>query len=166
MLTILFGDYKKKIKNHRKKGVFLFLLGSLFIFGGVYVYFQKEKEQCDAFVRFDEIVLCVEIADTEQEKARGLSFRKDLEKNTGMLFIFDEGTSPYMWMKDMEFALDFIWMNSGGVVVDIDENITPNTYPQTVSAPVATPFVLEVSAGVVKEYGIEKNMKMIFLEEE
>lgn len=164
MFTSLFGEYKKKMREYRKKITFLFIFGSLFIFVGGYTYIQKEKEQCEAFVRFEETLLCVEIADTEQEKARGLSFRKGLEKNRGMLFIFDENTFPQMWMKDMKFALDFIWMDSEGVVIDIDENVTPDTYPQTVNAPTATPFVLEVSAGVVKEYGIEKNMKMIISE--
>lgn len=165
MLTSLFEYYKKRIRDHKKKITFLFIFGSLFIFVGGYTYIQKEKERCEAFVRFEEAFLCVEIADTEQKKARGLSFRKGLEKNGGMLFIFDENTFPRMWMKDMKFALDFIWMDSEGVVIDIDENVTPDTYPQTVNAPTATPFVLEVSTGFVKEYGIEKNIKMIISEE-
>ncbi|NCU41768.1 MAG: DUF192 domain-containing protein [Candidatus Moranbacteria bacterium] len=157
MFTILFEKYKKKIS-------FFLLFGSIFIFVGIYGFFRKEKDLCEVFILFEENVLCVEIADTEEKKSQGLSFRKGLEKNTGMLFVFDEETFPQMWMKDMNFALDFIWMNSEGVVVDIDENVAPDTYPKIIDAPVATPFVLEVPAGFVRDHGIEKNMKMILLE--
>lgn len=164
MFTLLLKDYKKNIREHKKKIILFFLFGSIFLFVGIYGFFQKEKEQCEASIRFEENILCVEIADTERKKSQGLSFRKELEKDMGMLFIFEEKAFPKMWMKDMNFALDFIWMNSEGVVVDIDENVTPDTYPKIIDAPVATPFVLEVSAGFVKEHSIEKNMQMIISE--
>lgn len=100
----------------------------------------------------------VEIADTEAKRSQGLSGRKLLSENQGMLFVFPyTGIYPF-WMKDMHFPLDFVWI-SQKKVVDITENV-PNPKTPTDQLPLYTPkepvdMVLEVNAGFIKKNNIK-----------
>lgn len=94
----------------------------------------------------------VEIADTDEERAKGLSGRGNLAENTGMLFVFSPpDASPIFWMKDTIIPLDIIWINDGKVV-KIDANVQPpkeGTPDSQLTKYAASPvdYVLEVPAG-------------------
>lgn len=76
-------------------------------------------------VKIGNIIISVEEATTESEREKGLSGRSSLDKNSGMLFIFDKkGVNPGFWMKGMLIPLDIIWI-SDNKVVKIDKNIQP-----------------------------------------
>ena len=100
-------------------------------------------------------VVLAEIADEPKERAQGLSGRKSLSPGQGMLFLFEQPDRPGFWMKEMNFALDFIWIFNGRVA-EISENIAP---PSSGRQPI--PFypdqpidaVLEVPAGYAKSQG-------------
>src|SRR3989344_4302445 len=54
----------------------------------------------------------IEIGDEEAERAQGLSGRKSLAENEGMLFVFGgKDVKPAFWMKDMLMPIDIIWIN-------------------------------------------------------
>jgi len=92
----------------------------------------------------------VEIAATPEARAQGLSGRLRLAPNQGMIFHFPDDGKQCMWMKDMHFPLDIIWLNSVNWVVHIEENVTPETYPKQFCAPEANAhYVLELPAGQV-----------------
>jgi hypothetical protein len=61
----------------------------------------------------------IEIARNSSQKATGLSNRKDLCSNCGMIFIFNKDGALPFWMKDTLIPLDMIWINSQGRVTDI-----------------------------------------------
>lgn len=94
----------------------------------------------------------VEIAQSDEQKAAGLSNRPNLAPNAGMLFVFNPPSRPDFWMKDMRFNLDFIWI-SNGQVVDITHNVPAPKAGTTVDdLPKYVPnqnvdYVLEISAG-------------------
>lgn len=44
--------------------------------------------------------ITVEIAQTSEEKAKGLMYRKELSNDTGMLFVFDYQQKLSFWMKN------------------------------------------------------------------
>lgn len=94
------------------------------------------------------------IADNPVTQARGLSFIAELPEMTGMLFVFSEKYIPKFWMKDMRFGLDMIWLDEVGTVVDIHQNIMPDTYPETFSPIEPAQAVIEVTAGTVDTLGI------------
>ncbi len=94
-----------------------------------------------------DLAVSVEVADTDAELIRGLSGSDPLPENTGMLFIFPEDGYPAIWMKDMRFAIDIIWINSEGAIVSIAPGVTPDTYPQTFKPAQTARYVLEVNAG-------------------
>lgn len=90
--------------------------------------------------------LAVEIADTPSERARGLSGRESLKEGEGMLFVFDEPSRVGFWMKDMNFAIDIIWIDAQGRVVGVEKGVKPESYPDTLIPPEEVKYVLEVPA--------------------
>jgi len=95
----------------------------------------------------------VEIADDPAERAKGLMFRESLERDKGMLFIFEEtGIYPF-WMKNTFISLDIIWLDSSGEVVFIKENAMPCLEEpcESFNPSVEARYVLEFSSGFVEE---------------
>jgi uncharacterized membrane protein (UPF0127 family) len=132
------------------------LLGANFInFANTPNYVLK-KQKPKATIGKTEVF--VDTARTSSEKEKGLSGKKSLQENEGMLFIWDESTTPGFWMKDMNFAIDIIWIREERIV-GIEENVQPEPgkkdneltryYP---SEPIT--HVLEVKAGFSKVYNI------------
>lgn len=93
------------------------------------------------------------VADSENERKKGLSVKSSLSENEGMLFIFDKkDVTPSFWMKDVRFSIDIIWINDGKIV-QIDKNVQPPSLSiKDSDLPVYKPkepidYVLEVNAG-------------------
>ena len=108
----------------------------------------------------------VELARSVMEKSRGLSGRDPLGKDKGMLFIFATSSTQGFWMKDMQFAIDIIWI-SGGKVIGFEENAQPEPTKSVFTLPIyyspePADRVLEVPMGTVAEYGIENGDTVIF----
>ena len=53
----------------------------------------------------------IEIAKTTAELTRGLSGRPTLAENSGLFFIFPNSGIHGIWMKDMDFPIDIIWLD-------------------------------------------------------
>lgn len=103
----------------------------------------------------------VEIADTSQERERGLSGRKHLKENSGMLFLFEVPGHYSFWMKGMLIPLDFIWIKEKRVV-DLTQDVQPQDYqlPTTLSSRSEVDMVLEVKAGFIEKNNIEVGDKI------
>ncbi len=91
----------------------------------------------------------VELARTSAQIQKGLSGRKSLDTEHGMLFMFSKPSVYRFWMPDMHFPLDMIWLNEGRVV-DISHDVT-NTFdpakPVYYTPRRPAQYVLEVNAG-------------------
>jgi uncharacterized membrane protein (UPF0127 family) len=92
------------------------------------------------------------IVDTPEKQARGLSYIEGLPVDTGMLFIFPQAGNLSFWMKDMYFPIDILWLDQTFTIIDIHENIAPETYPETFSPAVPAQYVIEVPAGKAGEW--------------
>lgn len=93
-----------------------------------------------------DIPVRLEIAETPEARSRGLSGRATMPDNFGMLFVFDKPGFYAMWMKDMQFPLDILWLNQGGVIVDLKRNVPPESYPSTFTPKAPADYVLELPA--------------------
>lgn len=91
----------------------------------------------------------VTIADSPQEIVRGLSGIQSLGADEGMLFVFPEPTTPAFWMKDMRFAIDIIWLDENKNIIDIERNVSPDTYPKKFEPSRPVRYVLETNPGLV-----------------
>ena len=96
----------------------------------------------------------VEIADDEQERARGLMYREPLPDDRGMLFEFPDVAERGFWMRNTPSSLDIIYIGADGRIVSIARHTTP--YSET-SIPSYGPAkgVLELRAGRAEEIGAE-----------
>ena len=106
----------------------------------------------------------MEVVDTPETRAKGLSGRTNLEKGKGMLFKFDQDTVVSFWMKDMKFSIDIIWINDEKVA-KIDEKLPlpdEGKLPKRYASPEGVDFVLEVPAGYAAEVGIKTGDKVAF----
>lgn len=87
----------------------------------------------------------LEIANTEQERVRGLSGRESLCQNCALLFVFPQAEKWAFWMKDMRFSIDIIWL-AGDTIVGIEHNLSPSS--EGIFRPEgAADRVLEINAG-------------------
>jgi uncharacterized membrane protein (UPF0127 family) len=101
-------------------------------------------------------VYSVEIPRTEETRLRGLMFRADLPRRTGMLFVFEKTGRYGFWMKNCLIPLDLVWIDDAKRVVAI----LPETPPcKTDPCPiyqfdVPTRYVLEMPSGAAKREGL------------
>ena len=105
----------------------------------------------------------VELANTEEERRLGLSFRQYLGDYDGMLFVFGSDVSSPFWMKDMKMPLDIIFVDSNYFIVDIKEAQAPctSTYCPNIYSSTAFRYVLEVNSGFVEKNGITKDGSLV-----
>ncbi len=94
---------------------------------------------------------------TDEERIRGLSGTKSLPGNKAMLFVFPHNDTWGIWMKDMNFPIDILWVNSSNKVVHIVKDAQPSSYPDTVFEPSEDArYVIETISGTIEETGIKK----------
>ena len=89
-------------------------------------------------------------------------FRDSLDKNKGMLFIYQAHSKQSFWMKNTLIPLDIIWINKDKKVVFISENAQPCKWYSCYSIkPTAeAKYVLEVNSGVVQKIGLKTEDKL------
>jgi len=123
---------------------------SLLLIVGLFLAIRAVSQSPQALNRakLGEGELFLELARTSRETTKGLSDRKSLPADQGMLFIFDGYSPRSFWMKNMNFPLDIIWLNDK-VVTGIAVAVPPEgEWPQThYSSPGPANMVLEVNAG-------------------
>jgi uncharacterized membrane protein (UPF0127 family) len=120
------------------------------------VVFKKEGELNIKKSANDSIVarLNIEIADDEYQTQTGLMYRKSMEDDQAMLFIFEDEIERAFYMKNTQFALDIIFINSEKKVVNIQKNAKSLDLTSLPShGPVQ--YVLEVNAGLSDTWTLE-----------
>ena len=106
--------------------------------------------------------LTLGVADTSEERARGLSGRPCLPSHVGLLFLFPEDGVHGFWMKEMLFSIDIVWLNEKGTIVTIAERISPDTYPKVWYPEEKARAVVELSSGEVARLGLKKGDTLSF----
>lgn len=97
----------------------------------------------------------VEVVDDNKSREKGLSGRDNLPRNEGMLFVFDRSDYHGIWMKDMNFSIDIIWIGTNMQVVHLEKDVSPDTYPETFKPEQKARYVLEVPTNFIKSEGIK-----------
>ena len=157
----------------------LFIVGILYFIQQKYNLFEisfegkeNKQEESENFVPKVEIlneekasiIVEVEIANTNESRALGLSGRTNLGDYQGMLFIMDEQDLHSFWMKDMRIELDLLYINSQGIIVEIFENQKPclPTFCPTIQSQYESKYILEVIGGFAKVNRVEVGNEVIF----
>ena len=153
-----------------KKNIFLIIL----IIAIVSVFFIKQnffksnfKTESDInkiqYVKIAGKIIKVDLAVTAEEQKNGLSGRKELKENEGMLFVFNYINKHSFWMKDMNFPIDIIWIGDDLRVVFIKENALPESYPEAFIPDQDARYVLEVFPSFSEKNNLKVGQKVEFL---
>lgn len=102
----------------------------------------------------------VDIANTPETQAQGLSGRQALAKNQGMFFTFPDTAPRQFWMKEMHFPLDIVWIKDHTITaITADVPAPPPHTPlnELLKYPSPQPVnkVLELPAGTTATDGIK-----------
>ena len=105
------------------------------------------------------------LAKLDDARMKGLSGRKSLDENQGMLFVFDKKDKYPFWMKDMQFPIDIIYLDNETVVYLVEN--APAATGQAQALSIYKPDkdanrVLEVNAGKADEFSIKVGSKITF----
>lgn len=117
------------------------------------VGYAAELQPLEIVTRSGVQVFSVELAKTDEERATGLMYRKELADGRGMLFDFTPEQPVSMWMKNTFISLDMIFIGADGRVLRIAENTEPQS-TRIISSGGPAKGVLEVIAGTARKYGI------------
>jgi len=114
------------------------------------------------FLEIEGVKIKAEIAQSPEERKQGLSERENIEQNSGMFFVFENEGHHGIWMKDMNFPIDIIWIDESLNIVHIAESVSPETFPEVFSPPIPARYVLEVNAGLALENKFGVGSKVFF----
>jgi uncharacterized protein len=106
-----------------------------------------------------QVPLNVEIADTEPMRMKGLMDRKEMRRDSGMLFVFDREEKLNFWMKNTYIPLSIAYISKTGVINEIRDMKpldTSMTYPSAIPAR----YALEVNRGWFEENNITKGCRI------
>jgi uncharacterized membrane protein (UPF0127 family) len=95
----------------------------------------------------------VELATNEDERSRGLMFRKQLPDGHGMLFDFEQDRPVAFWMHNTYISLDMIFITADGHILRIAESTEPLS-DRLIPSGGPVRAVLEVIAGTARKVGI------------
>ena len=109
--------------------------------------------------------ICVEIADDDAERARGLMFRDALGRGQGMLFVFPDEQPRSFWMMNTRIPLDILYFDSERRLVSASQRTPPCRSSQRCpSYPSDGParYVLELDAGQASALGVQRGDELRF----
>ncbi len=101
----------------------------------------------------------IERAETDVERAQGLMFRKSMDEDKGMLFLFERSEPQSFYMRNTFFPLDIMFVDENNVITTIHENtktLNDNSLPSNGPAK----YVVEVNGGYAKKHGIKVGDKI------
>jgi uncharacterized membrane protein (UPF0127 family) len=109
-------------------------------------------------IEVDGHAIEVELAVTEEQKARGLMHRDSMPADDGMLFVYPDSKPRSFWMKDTRIPLSIAFIEADGDIVKIadmkplDRTSTKSLYPAK--------YALEMNQGWFAEKGIEAGARV------
>lgn len=120
------------------------------------IVFEKKK------IVLEGKTITAEIADTDEKRTRGLMFREKLEKDHGMLFIFEYERTLSFWMKDTLIPLAIGYFDKDKKLVDIQEMVpalASDRFPPTYTSRFPAQYALEMEKGWFSKNGIKLGAK-------
>lgn len=104
----------------------------------------------------------LDVADTVDKQQLGLGRRASLPAGKGMLFVYPAEAERCFWMKDMNFAIDIIWLDGDKRIVHIEPEVSPDTYPKTYCPREAAQYVVELGSGAAGRAGMKPGQQLDF----
>ena len=104
----------------------------------------------------NDSVFVLEISDTREKLTQGLSWREELPENGGMFFLFDTFDTHGIWMKNMNFQIDVLWLGIDGEIIHLVKDMNPSSYPNTTyRSDQPAWYVIELSSGIIEKNNLK-----------
>jgi hypothetical protein len=118
---------------------------------------KGQRDDHNAKAAIGDVELQLELATSPEERAHGLMYRDSLGEKNGMLFVFEEKGYHAIWMKNVKFPLDILWLDEGLRVVYIIRDVPPcKSEPCPIYLPrIDAKYVMELPANSTIKHGIE-----------
>ena len=107
-------------------------------------------------------VLTVEVVSDAKKRQRGLAQRPPIPEDAGMLFLLEDNSAQFFWMKGMEFPLDILFFDKDRKLLEILPDLTPCEQCPKYKAPANTAYVLEINAGLAGDLGLKEGDSFVF----
>ncbi|MGC8538046.1 MAG: DUF192 domain-containing protein [Candidatus Micrarchaeia archaeon] len=130
---------------------------------GLMHFLQRRQVYREVVVRIGSYALKAELSDTFVKRMIGLMYRDGLEKDHCMLFDFHREEKYGIWMHNMRFPIDVLWVGSNMQIVDMlafakrcGNIVRCKTYKPSEPAR----YVIELPSGYITEKGIAAGMRI------
>ena len=134
-------------RNVLSWGLVLLVLGLIGV-AAYYVFAPQLRPHVT--IHLGDGVFAAQVAKTKDAREKGLSGTTGLRENEAMLFIYDSDDKWPIWMKDMKYPIDIIWLVKDKKNVYIVKNAPPESYPfESFTPKHDARYVIEVPAGTV-----------------
>ena len=160
------GTNKRKKRALVKQIIFLVIVAVALVAGVKYYYIRAETAgmvganfYAGTLSTDQKYQFYLEIASTQTERRKGLMFRKELDPDKGMIFIFPNERDQVFHMKNTFVSLDMVFIDAEFNVVGVLHSVPINNAKQrTIGKP--SLYVVELLAGTAKKYDIKKGTKL------
>jgi uncharacterized membrane protein (UPF0127 family) len=147
---------KLRLLVWRRSTTIILITGLVLILVSLVVSFAVTTFKPTTQVHIGSGAYSLQLATTDADLIKGLSGVEKLHMNGGLLMRFDTLGMHGIWMKDMNFPIDIIWLNAKKEVVYIVMNAPPEEPARTIYTPKdPAQYVLELPAGSIKKAGIK-----------
>lgn len=127
------------------------------------LYVMWPQLQPHATVRIGDGVFAAKVVKTPEERTKGLSGTSELRSDQAMLFVYESDGKWPIWMKDMDYPIDIVWLDKEKKIVYIVKNAPPESYPYEQFEPKQDArYVLELPAGTVGKKSIIIGKSAVF----
>lgn len=137
-----------------KKWVGPLIVAVVMVAAGV-VAFTIDTNRDYSKITLNNVTHTTTVLRTPEELQKGLSGSESLPEGQAMVFVFPRDEKWGIWMKDMNYPIDIVWLDSGRTVVHLVKNAQPSSYPSTTFSPsVNSRYVIELPSGTIERTGI------------
>lgn len=147
-----------------KRSLIIILIGGTFLFIGALVLVSQksqDKQQAAAKIFLKTETLTAAILDTPTAKQKGLSGQDKLAPHQAVLMIFPEPGEYGIWMPNMKFPIDVIWLDQNQQIVHLEPNVTPDSYPQTFYPNKPAQLIIEANIKTIENNHLQLGDKII-----
>jgi len=107
-------------------------------------------------IKINNQIINAEVVDILEKIQKGLSGRKNLCQNCGMLFKYSDYQTRYFWMKEMNFPLDIIWIKDDKIVgIEANVPFLTNGQISEVQSKEEVNRVLELNGGWAESHNVK-----------
>jgi uncharacterized protein len=125
------------------------------------------QDEADTGIVFGEGVISVggrtinvDLALTAPQMEQGLKYRRSLDEDRGMIFIYSHPVTSSFWMKDTHIPLSIAFINSDGIIISI-QKMEPDNDQRTYHPPRPFLYALEMNQGWFERNNIRIGDKVV-----